>query len=75
MIALRPVLDATENAHGRVRQHVVVKLDCIQILDRDPSEDGTCLLHVGHTAGGQLPHQVGECFLVLLGHLFRVILG
>lgn len=39
VIALRSVLDAPQQPHGRVRAHRIIELHRVQILHRDPSED------------------------------------
>lgn len=56
MVTLRPVLDAAQQAEGRIAPEVVVELDVVEILHRDPAEDGPRLLHVGRAP----PHQLSD---------------
>jgi len=75
VVTLGAVLDAAQNAHWRVRREVVVEFDCVQVLHRDPPEDGTSLLNVRHTACRELAHKIGESLLILTSNLDYMQIG
>lgn len=69
MITFGAMLDASQNAHRCVGQKIIIKLNCVQILHRNPAKNGARLLDIRHTCCGQLAHKIGECLLIFSGDL------
>ena len=56
MVAFRSELDASEETHRGVPALLgVLEEDGVEVLDGDPPEDGSGLLHVGRAAAAKLP--------------------
>ena len=56
MVAFRSELDAPEKTHRGVDALLAVfEEDGVEVLDGDPPEDGSGLLHVGCAAAAKLP--------------------
>lgn len=50
MVTFSAMLDSSKQAERRVSSQVVIKLDVIQILDCDPTEDGPRFLNVARAS-------------------------
>lgn len=62
-------LNASQQSHWRVTSQIVIEVHRIQILDGNPSENCASLFNVRRASAHQLPNQIGERFLIFLGHL------
>lgn len=69
MVTFGPVFNPPQQAHRRVAAQILVELHGVQILHGDPSEYRPRLFYIRPASAHQLPHQVRERFLILLGHL------
>ena len=69
VIALSAMFDAPQYSHRSVRIDVVVKLNGVQVLHSDPSEDGSGFFHICDAASDQQSNQIGKRLLVFTSHL------